>query len=133
MAFCSCARPLVKYADGTAYCDDCGEEMPLAPRDRVLVQIARAVASIERRLDELEKRTASPHERTLLKPAELAQSLGLHRNWVYANKVQLGAIAIGDGPRPRLMFDPEVARQRLASCSTGSRALDDPPTHVVNS
>ena len=108
-AFCSCKRPLVKYADGVAYCDGCGEEMALDPRDRVLVQIARAVASIERRLDELEERTASPHERTLLKPAELAQSLGLHRNWVYKNADALGGIRIGDGPRPRLMFDPSTA------------------------
>jgi hypothetical protein len=113
-AFCACPDPLVKYADGTAYCDHCGEALANDPRDRLAVQTARAVASIERRMEALEGRmavleTPGSHlpQRTLVTPTEFGELVGRHRNWVYKNSEALGAMRIGDGPRPRLMIDVE--------------------------
>jgi hypothetical protein len=36
---------------------------------------------------------------------ELARVLGVDREWVYDHGDQLGAIRLGDGPRPRLRFE----------------------------
>ena len=44
---------------------------------------------------------------------QLARHLGLTRAWVYEHAQQLGAIQLGDGPRPRLRFDPQIAMQAL--------------------
>ncbi|MGH2904135.1 MAG: hypothetical protein ACRDK7_11215 [Solirubrobacteraceae bacterium] len=49
----------------------------------------------------------------LLTAWQLAKRLGLTRAWVYEHANELGAIPIGDGPKPRLRFDPEVAKQAL--------------------
>jgi hypothetical protein len=43
--------------------------------------------------------------RDLMDAGELARHLGLTRAWVYEHAQQLGAIPVGDGPRPRLRFD----------------------------
>ena len=52
--------------------------------------------------------TGSPD---LLDAGQLARRLGVTRSWVYENAVQLGAIPLGDGPRPRLRFDLAIATQ----------------------
>lgn len=47
---------------------------------------------------------------------EVARRFGLSRAWVYEHAGELGAVAIGDGPRPRLRFVPSlVAGARLSS------------------
>jgi hypothetical protein len=38
--------------------------------------------------------------------AEVARRYGVDRGWVYAHAEELGALRLGDGPRPRLRFDP---------------------------
>ena len=40
---------------------------------------------------------------------EVARLLNRERNWVYAHAKELGVRRIGDGPRPRLLFPPDVA------------------------
>jgi predicted DNA-binding transcriptional regulator AlpA len=40
----------------------------------------------------------------LIDAAEVAERLGKSRDWVYENRAELGAVAMGDGPRPRLGF-----------------------------
>jgi hypothetical protein len=47
----------------------------------------------------------------LLDAGQLARRLGVTRAWVYENAAQLGAIPLGDGPRPRLRFDLAIATQ----------------------
>lgn len=47
----------------------------------------------------------------LLSASEVAERWGVDRSWVYQHAERLGAIRLGDGPRPRLRFDP----QQLAS------------------
>ena len=51
---------------------------------------------------------------TLIDAGELARRLGVGRTWVYANAELLGAIRLGDGPRPRLRFDPMAVARALA-------------------
>jgi hypothetical protein len=41
----------------------------------------------------------------------VADELGVDRSWVYAHADELGAIRLGDGPKPRLRFDLEAARE----------------------
>ena len=59
----------------------------------------------------------------LMTAAEAAHDLGVGRAWVYDHASLLGAIPLGDGPRPRLRFDPAcVAAVRDARASReGSR------------
>lgn len=52
--------------------------------------------------------------------ATLAEDLKVERDWVYAHARQLGAIRLGDGPRARLRFDPEVVAERLAGADARS-------------
>lgn len=53
--------------------------------------------------------------RDLMDAGQLAKHLGLTRAWVYEHAAQLGAIQLGNGPRPRLRFDPQTATQALNS------------------
>ncbi|MGO9791034.1 MAG: helix-turn-helix domain-containing protein [Solirubrobacteraceae bacterium] len=46
--------------------------------------------------------------RAWLDAQEVAQRLGVCREWVYEHAEELGASRIGTGPRPRLRFPPQV-------------------------
>lgn len=61
----------------------------------------------------------------LIDARELAEELGVARDWVYANAERLGGVRLGNGPRARLRFDVELARQTLAA--GGNRA--QPPSN----
>lgn len=54
-----------------------------------------------------------PARARLLTAEQLARHLGLNRAWVYEHAAELGAIQLGDGPRPRLRFDAQLAAQAL--------------------
>lgn len=45
--------------------------------------------------------------------AEVARRWGVARRWVYDHADALGARRLGDGPRPRLRFDPDEVAERL--------------------
>jgi hypothetical protein len=49
----------------------------------------------------------------LLTASEVAVAFNVTRGWVYTHADELGAIRLGEGPRPRLRFDPAVVTQRL--------------------
>src|SRR4051794_26213047 len=49
----------------------------------------------------------------LLTAAQVARRFGVARSWVYAHADELGVVRLGDGPRPRLRFDPAVVAQVL--------------------
>jgi len=51
----------------------------------------------------------------LVTAAEVAQWCGVERSWVYAHAEQLGARKIGTGERPRLRFDLDEVRERIAA------------------
>jgi hypothetical protein len=57
----------------------------------------------------------------LIDARELAEELGVARDWVYANAERLGGVRLGNGPRARMCFDVEVARQALGTAGTARR------------
>jgi hypothetical protein len=85
------------------------------------------VDAIARRVVELlEKRGIQ--QRELVDAAELARRLGIERSWVYSHAIELGAVKLGRGRKPRLRFDPEIATRVLQK--VGERPADDPPTRL---
>jgi hypothetical protein len=54
---------------------------------------------------------------------ELARLLGVDREWVYEHSDQLGAIRLGDGPRPRLRFEISCAMAAFRELSVERRGL----------
>ncbi len=64
-------------------------------------------------------------KRALVDAAELARMFGIERSWVYSHAIELGAVKLGDGPKPRLRFDPEVAARVLRRA--GDVPAADPP------
>jgi hypothetical protein len=84
----------------------------------------QAVEAIARRVVEILERKGL-QQRELVDAAELARRFGIERSWVYSHAIELGAVKLGDGPKPRLRFDPEVAARVLRTVGEGSAA--DPP------
>jgi hypothetical protein len=64
--------------------------------------------------------------RGLLTARDVAAAFNVARGWVYAHADELGAIRLGDGPRPRLRFDPAVVGQRLQA--RRGRIVASPPS-----
>ena len=77
----------------------------------------------------LEKRGL--RRRELVDAAELAKRFAIERSWVYSHAIELGAVKLGSGAKPRLRFDPEIAARILrradeksaASGESGARLL----------
>lgn len=89
----------------------------LTARDLALVDaIATRVVQL---LDERER---------LVDARALAGLLGISRETVYQHAERLGAVEIGDGKRPRLRFDVDVAREAW-SARVGSKRSEvaNPP------
>jgi hypothetical protein len=84
----------------------------------------QAIEAIARRVVELLERRGLQN-RELVDAAELARRLGIERSWVYSHAIELGAVRLGDGAKPRLRFDPEVAARVLRR--VGERPAADPP------
>lgn len=59
----------------------------------------------------------------LVSAAEVAAALGLSRDYVYAHKSELGGVPLGDGPRPRWLFDLDEVRARLDARCANERSL----------
>ncbi len=84
---------------------------------------AATVEAVARRVVELIRSDGgSPIVRGLVDAATLASELGVERSWVYAHRVELGAIQLGTGSKPRLRFDVEVAREVLARSAVSETA-----------
>ena len=97
----------------------------------------QAVEAIARRVVEiLERRGLQGRE--LVDAAELARRFGIERSWVYSHAIELGAVKLGGGAKPRLRFDPEIAARVLrrvgeesepdSPARSGERA-SQPPRH----
>lgn len=85
---------------------------------RIAQAIAAQVVALVR--DELGLR---PPAEDWIDAQEVARRFGLSRAWVYAHARQLGVVAIGSGPRPRLRFDPRVVADALR---TSGAVIDEP-------
>ena len=84
----------------------------------------QAVEAIARRVVEiLEQRGLQ--QRELVDAAELARRFGIERSWVYSHAIELGAVKLGGGPKPRLRFDPQIAARVLRR--VGEETAADPP------
>jgi hypothetical protein len=69
----------------------------------------QTVEKIARRVVEiLEQRGLQKRE--LIDAVELARRFGIERSWVYSHAIELGAVKLGNGAKPRLRFDPENRR-----------------------
>jgi hypothetical protein len=64
----------------------------------------------------------------LVDARDLADELGVERDWVYANAERLGAVRLGSGPRARVRFDLEQAREALAAGRKDSDLERDGPS-----
>lgn len=78
------------------------------------------VNKIARRVVELLEQRGL-QQRELVDAAELARRFGIERSWVYTHAIELGAVKLGNGAKPRLRFDPEIAVRVL-------RKVDGKPT-----
>ena len=87
--------------------------------EQTVVQLdVRSVEAIVQRLAELIGGGAGRQQEPavagrLLSASEVAERWGVDRSWVYQHAERLGAIRLGDGPRPRLRFDPQLLARRL--------------------
>lgn len=59
----------------------------------------------------------------LISAAQVAETWGVERPWVYAHAKQLGARRLGAGKRPRLRFDPDEVAERIGAL-TGAASGD---------
>ena len=82
------------------------------------------VEKIARRVVELLERRGL-QKRELVDAAELARRFGIERSWVYTHAIELGAVKLGNGAKPRLRFDPEIAARVLRK--VGEVPTADPP------
>ncbi len=96
---------------------DIGAEMESA-RIKLDPQTIEAIA---RRVVELLDRRGLSGGPELVDAAELARRLGIERSWVYTHAIELGAVKLGSGRKPRLRFDPQVAARCLRQAVKGRR------------
>lgn len=82
------------------------------------------VEAIARRVVEILERRGL-QSRELVDAAELARRFGIERSWVYSHAIELGAVKLGSGPKPRLRFDPQIAARVLRKA--GEQTAADPP------
>jgi hypothetical protein len=78
--------------------------------------VARLAPRVEEWLRDLlaDREPPAPAELPqLVDAATLAHLLGVSRSWVYDHADTLAAVRIGDGERPRLRFDVELARSAM--------------------
>ena len=88
----------------------------------------QAVEAIARRVVEiLERRGLKGRE--LVDAAELARRFGIERSWVYSHAIELGAVKLGQGSKPRLRFDLQIAARVLRGLAM-DRRLTRPPARV---
>ena len=85
---------------------------------------AETVEAIARRAVELLE-ARGLRKRELVDAVELARRFGIERSWVYTHAIELGAVKLGDGPKPRLRFDPQIAARVLRR--VGEVPTADPP------
>jgi hypothetical protein len=82
-------------------------------RGRLLVFDIDEIEAVAEHLAEV--LSPAPANVGLVNAQELAEQLGVARDWVYANAERLGGVRLGDGPRARLRFDAERAREALTA------------------
>lgn len=95
-----------------------------------LAALADLVA--ERVLAGLAEERGPDEDERLLTAAEVARRFRVSPEWVRENAGRLGVLRLGDGPRPRLRFDPERVAEELSARPVRGRsdAPNGPPGRV---
>jgi hypothetical protein len=92
-------------------------QTPVDPLDRVANLVADRLADrIAERLELIAAAFAAvtrSEQAELVDAAEIGRMLGKRREWVYRHREQLGGVPLGEGPRPRWGFAPDLVRARL--------------------
>jgi hypothetical protein len=86
-----------------------------------------SIEALAVRLAELLKGGGLLDEDEIIPASEVSRRWGVQRRWVYEHREELGAIELGDGPRPRLRFDMKVLVRRLGPPGCEGRERSDPP------
>lgn len=84
----------------------------------------QTIGAIARRVVEILEQRGLQNQ-MLVDAAELARRFGIERSWVYSHAIELGAVKLGSGAKPRLRFDPQIAARALQQ--VGERSAADPP------
>ena len=84
-----------------------------------------SIEAIAREVAQLLGREDYPGAHGLLNARQVAARFNVERSWVYAHADELGVVRLGQGPRPRLRFDPAVvAQHRQARPARQAHTLD---------
>jgi hypothetical protein len=81
-------------------------------------QLAELVAEridYDRLADAIAARLERPEVHELVSAKEIAARIGYSPRWVREHKVELGAVPLSDGPRPRLGFYPPLVDRALTA------------------
>ena len=100
-AYCRCADPDAELLEGVPTCTTCGEVIPDPLLRRVLEEVLRLRAQVQRLDREL---TEPKRAAAWLAPKQLAARLGRSVDFVYAHAEELGAQRFSTGKKPRLFF-----------------------------
>ena len=76
---------------------------------------SQAIERIAQRVAQLLEERRSLSGEGLVDAGGLARHLGVTRAWVYQHADELGAVRIGSGPRARLRFDVQGAKDALGA------------------
>jgi hypothetical protein len=76
---------------------------------------AATIDAVARRVVELLRAADAVPGPLWVDAAEIARRFGVERSWVYAHAARLGGVRLGDGPRGRLRFDPQLVARALAA------------------
>ena len=86
-----------------------------------------SIEAIAREVARLLGRDDQPGAHGLLTARQVAARFNVECSWVYANADELGVVRIGQGPRPRLRFDPAMVAQHLLARPARAAAGPPPP------
>jgi hypothetical protein len=78
--------------------------------DRVVERLAETLLA---RLAAGQPPPSPPATTPLVDAAAIAELTGLTRSTIYRRAIELGAVKVGTGPKPRLRFDPQSVLQLL--------------------
>jgi hypothetical protein len=81
-----------------------------------------SIEAVAQRVAEL-LRGKPPSRGESVDAAWVASRLGVRRDWVYRNKYRLGALPLGDGPKPRLLFDRAEVERSIRGAEQETDAL----------
>lgn len=111
-----------------------GHDQPDDPYERLAAMLGehidydRLAELVAARLREFVTDLAAqvPEPEQLVDAHTVARLTGMSERWVYDHADELGAVRAGDGPRPRLRFDPGLVRAKLKRRNGDAPA---PPPH----